>query len=179
MQRRPVTRLHLLLLCGVLAGCGGESSDSRPAPATSTTTSTAGDADRAEWVRGADRLCARVAREVVALDVQARGEALQKEGLSEPDLMRGLAPLFEEQRAAIERFAKALEGLGPPPRDTERELIEATREAERELAAAVSAMREGKSEDANDSLQRYAALSQKSAEAAAATGDYSICGSGS
>jgi hypothetical protein len=115
---------------------------------------------------------------VLALRLQERSEALAAEGLRESVLMRRLAPILEEQRVAIDRFADSLEQLGPPPSDTDGELVEATREAERELVVAIAAMRKGEAQRARDSMQRYFAISTRSAEVAAKTGDYSVCGSG-
>lgn len=159
-----------------LAGCGGgngaESSDApsgaRTVPAT-------------QYAEQADELCRQLSAEVLELRVQERLREILGTAASEGDKARQSADVFAEQQAVLSDFLQDFEALGLPSehRDDAERLIDKSRSAETELEEAIDAMRDGDTDRATESLQRYGALSQESASIARDSElDFAICGSG-
>ena len=169
-------RLTLTMCVLALAGCGGGqgSEDRQRSDAAQERTLAP-----AEYARRVDRLCTRVTRQVAPF--QGRLRTALARGGSERTQMAGVANVLDQQLAVVTGFREDVEAIALPSAhaDDARRLIEKTKAAERELAAAIDALRAGAEERATGALRRYAGLSLQSASIARDSElGFAICGAG-
>lgn len=134
-----------------------------------------------EYSQRADDLCAHLAADVADLGAEQKGREILSGGGSDEEKMNRVADLLDDQLQILSDFREDVERLGRPATgadDVDR-ILEKTRSAEHELARAIDALRDEDEDGFLAAAQRYAELSQQSAEIARDSElDFAVCGAG-